>query len=1132
MNAIIRISTAVVLTALLSISTAHAQGGPPYRADCAEDEARAHAQAQNRTWESHNGVRAKLGRVSGGTSFETVAEDSGSITVEVELSNRYVHSIDGDVFGVELGAPQCTYGSKVSVTVTESESAIFQTGNPEDRHGGYQEVTDLVRDGHYGVRFPPGTTMQTLTIPITDNERPNEDVTVKFTLRPFTRWEHAGIDDALTIFEVEVIIKDDDQANSTIVLSWCDGGNGSVTEGGFANIAICADRPASENYTITLTDQGGTSPQTGLEHQRYDYLSLSDDLAVKSAIMRAGQTRTEVRICTRDTPAILAYYVDNCVVWDPDDGTVQLPSFENVKADGFTGQVEESERYRFRVSSVEGLEPSEVDTTGVDSSGPYTLTILDDDNFKQALQLFVAELKNGGTYDADWMESLGEGDGAGSFRRFNSNGHLLLHWTVLWGNAKGRSWTSLGVSTSEACMVPWDPEVAELEVVEDLADLMPQESVNASPGHIIEGYKCSHLTSFNSQWTKGIRYDDIPPGVHKLVVRMKPGAYPQFGPHPKHKTFTIYIDGGAAEPRPNPFSFRFSESIAAEGGSNLLVIDRPGSPENQLTSKTVHFDVTESRQGLYRFSNQQNSGVHADLLRDWGATSCEDSSVACEQGKLRSVTFGPGEAQKKILFITQWNGTLQGSPGTITVQSVKTREVPVLDSNGVPTGDTTTERIPGEHDPEVTGPKTASFQVRDGEQYLRPESNLTGRFTGAPSGHQGIGSSFTMRLRFAPSLKHGVTYRQLTTTMPLTGGYQTSGRIVFADKADVAKARRIRGTFSSQLDRRYFLNREWELTVKPVDDYEPLTVLVPGVGLCNKATARNGYLHPYGVQHEEGKVPTILPNGAVVAQICTPHHGRPLLQNIEVTIPSRVPVISMEGLTDEILEVTEGTTANVRFRVNHAATVPITFTYETLGITAQSGADFTPITNGSITFAAGQTRKSVPLVLIDNGIDDSGRMLYIITSTGTTELAAKAGFKTVQLNQQGQVFTAGDTVYSKSFARFPVRIINTDPLPKAYLSGMGREISRHVVDSMKNRMQSATRADGTQVNPRGEDALPTFTAAKNGVGIWSSASNRHFEVAEVRGSVESYTVAADVRHGDWLFGLGITVSQGEGATRP
>ena len=555
----------------------------------------------------------------------------------------------------------------------------------------------------------------------------------------------------------------------------------------------------------------------------------------------------------------------------------------------------------------------------------------------------------------------------------------------------------------DVCLVPWEIQIAEVEVVEDLANLMPQAAVSASPGGIIESFTCSWSTSNRAHWTQGIHYDQIPPGVHKLVVRIKPGAYAKFGAHRNFQTYTLYIDGGDAEPRPNPVSFRFSESVAAEGGSNLLVIDRPVTTQNTLTTRTVHVDVTESRQGLYRFSNQHNSGVHADLLRDWGATSCEDSSVACEGGKLRSVTFGPGEAQKKILFITEWNGTLQGSPGTITVRSVKTREVPVLDSNGVPTGNTTTERVAGQHDPEVTGPKTASFQVRDGEQYLRAESDLTGRFTGAPAGHQGIGSSFTMRLRFAPSLKHGVTYRQLTTEMPLTGGYQTSGRIVFGHNTIVPKARRIRGTFSSKEDRRYYLNREWELTVEPTHDYEPLKVLVPGVGLCNKATAKDGYLHPYGVQHEEEKVPTILPDGAVVAQICTPHHGKPLRQNIEVIVPSHVPVISMEDLTDGVLEVDEGTTANVRFRLNRAATVPITFSYQTVALTAQSGSDFTAITNGSITFTPGQTRKTVQLVLIDNNIDDSGRLLYIRTSSGSTDLAANAGFKTVQvLNEHGR----------------------------------------------------------------------------------------------------------------------------------
>ena len=341
-----------------SISTVYAADGPPYKAECAEAEAMAHAEAQGRTWVGHDGVTATVGPVTGDTgNFATVGEDAGEIEVDVKVSNRYVYSVGGLEYSEELGAPRCTYGSNVSVSVKESASAIFQTGNPEDRHGGYQQVTDLVRDGHYGVWFPPGTNVKSVAIPITDNERPNEDVTVTFSLRPFTRWEHYGIDVPRTAFTVEVTVTDDDQTNSAIVLSWCDGGSGSVTEGGIASIPICADRPAVEDYTIKFTDQfsgGGTSP-TGLEVARYDYQLLSDDVTVDTAVMRAGQTRAEFPICTKETPAVEAFYVDNCEVYDPDDGTLQIGSFENIVADGFTGQIEESERVRIRVESVEGI---------------------------------------------------------------------------------------------------------------------------------------------------------------------------------------------------------------------------------------------------------------------------------------------------------------------------------------------------------------------------------------------------------------------------------------------------------------------------------------------------------------------------------------------------------------------------------------------------------------------------------------------------------------------------------------------------------------------------------------------------------------------------------------------------------
>ena len=93
---------------------------------------------------------------------------------------------------------------------------------------------------------------------------------------------------------------------------------------------------------------------------------------------------------------------------------------------------------------------------------------------------------------------------------------------------------------------------------------------------------------------------------------------------------------------------------------------------------------------------------------------------------------------------------------------------------------------------------------------------------------------------------------------------------------------------------------------------------------------------------------------------------------------------------------------------------------------------------------------------------------------------------------------------------------------------MGREVSRHVVESLTERLRNVERGDASQMSPRGDDALPTFNMTKDGIGLWSSASSRGFEVAEAEGNVDSYTIAADMKRGDWLFGLGVTHSKGEG----
>ena len=111
---------------------------------------------------------------------------------------------------------------------------------------------------------------------------------------------------------------------------------------------------------------------------------------------------------------------------------------------------------------------------------------------------------------------------------------------------------------------------------------------------------------------------------------------------------------------------------------------------------------------------------------------------------------------------------------------------------------------------------------------------------------------------------------------------------------------------------------------------------------------------------------------------------------------------------------------------------------------------------------------------------------------------------------------------------FEVTITNEGALPKAYISGMGREVSRHVVESLTERLRNVERGDASQMSPRGDDDLPTFNMTKDGIGLWSSASSRGFEVAEAEGNVDSYTIAADVKRGDWLFGLGVTHSEGDG----
>ena len=184
---------------------------------------------------------------------------------------------------------------------------------------------------------------------------------------------------------------------------------------------------------------------------------------------------------------------------------------------------------------------------------------------------------------------------------------------------------------------------------------------------------------------------------------------------------------------------------------------------------------------------------------------------------------------------------------------------------------------------------------------------------------------------------------------------------------------------------------------------------------------------------------------------------------------------------------------------------------------ATPGTDYTAIPFQQLHFGASERTKIVTVHTTSDTINDNNEKFHLVfRNIAGNPVATHTEFRNAETDE------------FISEISLEVTITNDGALPKAYISGMGREVSRHVVESLTERLRSVERGDTSQVSPQGEDALPTFNMTKDGMGLWSSASRRAFEVAEAEGSVDSYTVGADVKHGDWLFGLGVTHSKGDG----
>ena len=142
------------------------------------------------------------------------------------------------------------------------------------------------------------------------------------------------------------------------------------------------------------------------------------------------------------------------------------------------------------------------------------------------------------------------------------------------------------------------------------------------------------------------------------------------------------------------------------------------------------------------------------------------------------------------------------------------------------------------------------------------------------------------------------------------------------------------------------------------------------------------------------------------------------------------------GLTVANAEVREAANATLAFAVtlSRAPTNTVTVDYATSDGTATAGSDYTA-TSGTLSFAAGETEKTVSVPVFDDGHDEGSETLTLTLS-----------------NASGAYLEDGSAIGT---------INNSDPMPLAWMVRFGRTVGAQVVDALSQRLESGGGAHVT-----------------------------------------------------------------------
>ena len=154
---------------------------------------------------------------------------------------------------------------------------------------------------------------------------------------------------------------------------------------------------------------------------------------------------------------------------------------------------------------------------------------------------------------------------------------------------------------------------------------------------------------------------------------------------------------------------------------------------------------------------------------------------------------------------------------------------------------------------------------------------------------------------------------------------------------------------------------------------------------------------------------------------------------VRLTKPVVEDTSAAPGLSVADARAQEAAGAELSFRVtlDAVAQETVSVRYATADGTAVAGSDYVAA-RGAVRFTPGQTSRTVKVLVLEDAHDDSGETLSL-------SLSAPFGAQLVDGQATGT-------------------IINTDPVPQAWLARFGRTVAGHVVDAISGRFEGP--ADG------------------------------------------------------------------------